>query len=157
MTAGRGCRLWGWGLGLGLVQASSNWSSEGVQMKFTKFSDAFPPDYFAPKMAVLHESFDVVFTEPSGCLNLLSAMTVGAYQNLRHEAQLAMKLLENPVVDGFDSLFMVRSACHSDSNLCASASSYHRFGRWRLAADISFNASMVPTLRHASDTHPTRI
>ena len=136
-----------------MVQASGNWLSEGAQMKFTKFSDAFPPDYFVPKMAVLHEGFDVAFTDPSGCLNLLPAMTVGAYQNLRHEAQLAMKLLEYPVVDGFDSLFIVRSACHSDSNLCASASSYHRCGRWRLAADTALTLVWCQGL----DMHLTRI
>jgi U3 small nucleolar RNA-associated protein 22 len=64
-----------------------------------------------------NQAFDVVFVDPSGFLNVLAHMTVGAYLDLRHEAGLATRLLDDQTVDGFVPLFMTPINFHTKFDL----------------------------------------
>merc|ERR1712105_138382 len=50
--------------------------------------------------------FDLVFLDPSGTLNLTARVSASMYANLRHEATLAVTMLDHPFLDSFDPLFM---------------------------------------------------
>ena len=59
-----------------------------------------------PPLASFHSSFDVVFLDSSGYLNLCGCVSRGRFLWLRHEAQLGMALLDDTAVSGFEALFM---------------------------------------------------
>ena len=86
--------------------ATSKWDKEGIAMKHHHFSEDFPTQENAPSLGAFNNAFDVVLVDPSGFLNLLANMTLGAYQDLTHEATAALLLLDDRVRDGFDSMFM---------------------------------------------------
>lgn len=57
-------------------------------------------------MAEFHNSFQVVFVDPSGHLNMCADMTACTYKQVQHEASLSMQFWDDPTVDGFHSLLM---------------------------------------------------
>ncbi|XP_072453080.1 nucleolar protein 6 isoform X2 [Notamacropus eugenii] len=59
-----------------------------------------------PAVADFHQAFSVVFVDPSGHLNLCADVTVPTYQQVQHEAQLSMAVLDDKTVDGFQMLLM---------------------------------------------------
>ncbi|KAM9096445.1 nucleolar protein 6 [Sarcophilus harrisii] len=59
-----------------------------------------------PALADFHQAFSVVFVDPSGYLNLCADVTVPTYQQVQHEAQLSMAMLDDKTVDGFQMLLM---------------------------------------------------
>ena len=54
----------------------------------------------------MHEAFDVVFVDRTGYLNLCADMNKAMFAWVRHEAKLAVALMENVAVDSFEMLFM---------------------------------------------------
>lgn len=54
-----------------------------------------------------HSSFDIVFVDSSGCLNLCAGVSRERYHWLKHEALLALAFLDDPTINGFEALFMV--------------------------------------------------
>lgn len=59
-----------------------------------------------PSLASFHSSFDVVFLDSSGYLNLCSCVSRDRFLWLQHEAQLGMAFLDDTAVSGFEALFM---------------------------------------------------
>ncbi|TNM89755.1 hypothetical protein fugu_003989 [Takifugu bimaculatus] len=64
------------------------------------------PDATAPSVAEFHNSFQVVFVDPSGHLNMCADMTACTYKQVQHEASISMQFWDDPTVDGFHSLLM---------------------------------------------------
>eukprot|EP00040_Diaphanoeca_grandis_P016705 m.86493 g.86493 ORF g.86493 m.86493 type:complete len:1260 (-) comp25975_c0_seq1:66-3845(-) len=79
--------------------ALNEWDVKGCQVGVAKATSI-------EGLAAFHTAFDVVFIEPSGNLNLLANMTSSQYVHLKHEANNALQMLEDPAVDGFECLFM---------------------------------------------------
>ena len=59
-----------------------------------------------PSLDSFHSSFDVVFVDSSGYLNLCAGVSRERYQWLKHEASLALSYLDDPAINGFEALFM---------------------------------------------------
>ncbi|XP_001365176.3 nucleolar protein 6 isoform X1 [Monodelphis domestica] len=59
-----------------------------------------------PAVADFHQAFSVVFLDASGHLNLCADVTVPTYQQVQHEAQLSMAMLDDKTADGFQMLLM---------------------------------------------------
>ncbi|KAM5298741.1 nucleolar protein 6 isoform 2-T2 [Ctenodactylus gundi] len=59
-----------------------------------------------PAVADFHQTFPVVFLDPSGCLNLCADVTASTYHQVQHEAQLSVALLDSKAEDGFQRLLM---------------------------------------------------
>lgn len=47
-----------------------------------------------------------MFVDPSGWCNLTANMSAANYKRLQHEAALALQLLDDSTVNGFEKLFM---------------------------------------------------
>ncbi|XP_065188804.1 nucleolar protein 6-like isoform X1 [Sycon ciliatum] len=77
--------------------AQSDWTQKGLFM-FEGENTPSPADF--------HGTFEVVFVDDSGHLNLTSHMTEASYHELTHEAKLALACLDARSSDAFDSLFM---------------------------------------------------
>ena len=61
---------------------------------------------FQPPMEAFHQSFEVVFLDSSGVLNLTASMSRSKYLQLKHEARQALALLDDSTPLGFRSLFL---------------------------------------------------
>ena len=59
-----------------------------------------------PSLIAFHSAHDVVFLDSSGLLNLCADISHGKYHWLKHEAALALELLDEPTTHGFEALFM---------------------------------------------------
>eukprot|EP00049_Salpingoeca_infusionum_P019171 m.360554 g.360554 ORF g.360554 m.360554 type:complete len:1322 (-) comp19090_c0_seq1:232-4197(-) len=66
-----------------------------------------------PDISLFTAAFDVAMVDQSGFVNLLYAMTIGQYHNLKHQATLTCRLLEDDRVDGFDATFMNKLNPHT--------------------------------------------
>ncbi|XP_048851490.1 nucleolar protein 6 isoform X2 [Brienomyrus brachyistius] len=63
-------------------------------------------DSTAPTLSEFHDSFQVVFVDPSGHLNLCADMTANTYKQVQHEAALSLQFWDDPTLDGFQALLM---------------------------------------------------
>lgn len=66
----------------------------------------FPPSPFQLPLLSFHSSFDVVFLDSSGYLNLCANTSKDQFRQLQHEASLSMGYLDDPTINGFEALFM---------------------------------------------------
>ncbi|XP_066513150.1 nucleolar protein 6 [Hoplias malabaricus] len=66
------------------------------------------PDSKAPSLSEFHSSFQVVFVDPSGHLNMCADMTSCTYKQIQHEASLSLQFWDDPTVDGFQALLMTQ-------------------------------------------------
>jgi len=80
---------------------STDWTKDGIVMTNVEREDTN-----VPSKADFHSTFDVVFVDPSGHLNLCAGMTAAQYRRLQHEAKLSMEFLDSRFLDGFEVLFM---------------------------------------------------
>lgn len=78
-------------------------------MDYIQLHESFPSADNTPTMDAFHSAFDVVFVDPSGFFNILGSMTRTSYQALKHEARLALNLLDDSLAEGFSSLFIEKS------------------------------------------------
>ncbi len=62
---------------------------------------------------MLARAFPIVFMDRSGTINLTSRVSLGRYYELRHDATISVAALDDPVLDGFESLFMRPNAFYS--------------------------------------------
>lgn len=83
-----------------LKLSESDWPAQGITM----CRDASDPNQ--PDIGTFHTSYDVVFIDPTGYHNLCSDMLESTYCRVKHEAELAIKMMEDKTVDSFDMLFM---------------------------------------------------
>jgi U3 small nucleolar RNA-associated protein 22 len=81
--------------------SSTDWAVKGISMADSTENSGLP------SLDKFHHAFDVVFVDSSGYLNLCCNMTTHTYNNVRHEAQLALEFLDSSTVDGFGALFMM--------------------------------------------------
>eukprot|EP01104_Vermistella_antarctica_P019185 TRINITY_DN739_c0_g2_i1.p1 TRINITY_DN739_c0_g2~~TRINITY_DN739_c0_g2_i1.p1 ORF type:complete len:1406 (+),score=464.94 TRINITY_DN739_c0_g2_i1:163-4380(+) len=58
------------------------------------------------------ESFEVVFLDPTGRLNLASRVTRGGWLDLKRDAQLSLDALDDHIHDRFDDVFMLDVPFH---------------------------------------------
>lgn len=79
--------------------ASTDLSVNGISL-------AKNPDSTVPSLEEFHRSYQVVFVDPSGHLNLCADMTTWTYKQLQHEASVSMEFWDNATVEGFQSLLM---------------------------------------------------
>ena len=86
--------------------ATSNWSAAGLAMKHVQYGPQLPTGAALPSLETFHKNFDVVFVDSSGLVNLLANMNLNEYENLKHEARLAVAALDDPQLDGFAALFI---------------------------------------------------
>ncbi|KAI4898333.1 hypothetical protein NFI96_024564 [Prochilodus magdalenae] len=64
------------------------------------------PDSKAPSLPEFHSTFQVVFVDPSGYLNMCADMTSFTYKQIQHEASLSLQFWDDPTLDGFQALLM---------------------------------------------------
>lgn len=83
-----------------LKLAESDWPAQGITM----CRDTSDPNQ--PDIGTFHSSYDVVFIDPTGYHNLCSHMLESTYYRVRHEAELAIRMMEDKTVDSFEMLFM---------------------------------------------------
>ncbi|CAI5720395.1 unnamed protein product [Hyaloperonospora brassicae] len=62
----------------------------------------------AEGMQTFRDSYDVVFLDSSGRLNLFSRVTRGAWEEIRHAAAESVKLVQDSTLDKFRSLFITK-------------------------------------------------
>lgn len=75
--------------------ASADWTQKGFH---------YPSS--APPLDAFHSSYDVVFLDSSGALNLCADVSKETYRWMQHEASLALELLDDSTSHGFKALFM---------------------------------------------------
>ncbi|XP_013410468.1 nucleolar protein 6 [Lingula anatina] len=85
-----------------LCLAQSDWCKEGISIADVCGVD----DPKRPHLANFHESFEVVFVDPTGYINITAEMSRQMFNRVKHEAGLAIQVLENSAVDSFEVLFM---------------------------------------------------
>uniref|UniRef100_A0A8C9VAJ2 Nucleolar protein 6 n=1 Tax=Scleropages formosus TaxID=113540 RepID=A0A8C9VAJ2_SCLFO len=61
---------------------------------------------YPPTLHEFHSTFQVVFVDPSGYLNLCADMTANTYKQVQNEASLSLQFWDDPTVDGFQALLM---------------------------------------------------
>eukprot|EP00118_Oscarella_pearsei_P016238 m.153613 g.153613 ORF g.153613 m.153613 type:complete len:984 (+) comp38622_c1_seq1:233-3184(+) len=81
----------------------SDWSVSGISLAADVTDEQ---EAKIPSLEEFHHHFDVVFVDSSGLLNLCADMKKDNYQNVGHEAKLALQFLSNAAIDGFDTLFL---------------------------------------------------
>ncbi|XP_028408170.1 nucleolar protein 6-like isoform X2 [Dendronephthya gigantea] len=82
--------------------ATSDLTTKGVSMVEGSTSD----DERMPSITDFHGSFEVVFVDPSGVLNLLANSSKTTFQQLQVESRRALDILQDEFVDSFHLLFM---------------------------------------------------
>lgn len=80
--------------------AQTDWTKEPLTL--CSSCDAFEQ----PDPCLFYEHFAVTFVDVTGYVNLCSDLSKGLYDRVRHEADLALKFLENHSMDSFAALFM---------------------------------------------------
>ncbi|XP_042871815.1 nucleolar protein 6-like [Penaeus japonicus] len=85
--------------------STSDWTKEGFSMGPTSSEDAVPLESY-------HNIYEVVFVDPSGMLNLTAAMSSIDFLRIKHEAELAMKILDSSATESFESLFIRKIDLH---------------------------------------------
>ncbi|ROT73818.1 putative nucleolar protein 6 [Penaeus vannamei] len=88
-----------------LAISNSDWTKEGFSMGLTSSQDAVPLENY-------HKIYEVVFVDPSGLLNLAAAMSTTDFLRIKHEAGLAMKILDSSAAESFESLFIRKIELH---------------------------------------------
>lgn len=88
-----------------LAISNSDWTKEGFSMGLTSSQDAVPLENY-------HKIYEVVFVDPSGLLNLAAAMSATDFLRIKHEAGLAMKILDSSAAESFESLFIRKIELH---------------------------------------------
>lgn len=78
--------------------ASTDWTTKGLLTSTT----TTPP----ASLDSFHSAYDVVFLDSSGLINFCADVNKERHQWLRHEASIALKLLDDPTARGFEALFM---------------------------------------------------
>ncbi|XP_066977982.1 nucleolar protein 6 [Macrobrachium rosenbergii] len=78
---------------------SVDWSVKGTCMKNDSTEDV-------PSLGKLHDLFEVVFMDPSGRVNLAGNLMKEDFLLLKHEAHLALQILNSSSADSFEFLFM---------------------------------------------------
>ncbi|KAK3588803.1 hypothetical protein CHS0354_012016 [Potamilus streckersoni] len=78
----------------------SDWTTEGISLQAPEGQPHIPT------MSDFHDNFDVVFVDRSGFLNICYSVNSNTFQRVRHEAELAIEMLERIDLDNFESLFM---------------------------------------------------
>lgn len=81
--------------------SKENWTEEGPDLCGDK-SDPNQPTH-----EDFHQTFDCVFVDITGYVNLCSEMTKSTFLRVKQEAELAVRFLEDKTVDSFHVLFMV--------------------------------------------------
>ncbi|KAK2159738.1 hypothetical protein LSH36_147g04014 [Paralvinella palmiformis] len=85
-----------------LLQLSqSDWCNHGISLA----GDVTSEDD-QPSLEDFHRSFDVVFIDRTGYLNLTADVCRATWDRVKHEARLSIEFLETPGVDAFETLFM---------------------------------------------------
>ncbi|KAL3865413.1 hypothetical protein ACJMK2_042804 [Sinanodonta woodiana] len=80
--------------------SKSDWTTGGISLQAPESRP------HTPTMSDFHENFDVVFVDRSGFLNICHSLNSNVFQRVRHEAELAIEMLERIDVDSFESLFI---------------------------------------------------
>ncbi|XP_063610087.1 nucleolar protein 6-like [Penaeus indicus] len=88
-----------------LAISNSDWTKEGFSMGPTTSQDPVPLESY-------HKIYEVVFVDPSGMLNLAAAMSTTDFLRIKHEAGLAMKILDSSAAESFESLFIRKIELH---------------------------------------------
>lgn len=82
--------------------ASSDWCNNGITL-------CKADDQDEDTLASFHASFDVVFVDPSGHLNLCANIDKVTYEMIKFQAKVSLDILDNSTTNGFDGLFI---KCH---------------------------------------------
>ncbi|XP_071171681.1 nucleolar protein 6-like isoform X2 [Mytilus edulis] len=84
-----------------LQLAKENWTEEGPDL----CGDKSDPNQ--PMTDDFQQIFNCVFLDLTGYVNLCSEMTKSTFLRVKHEAELAVKILEDKTVDSFHVLFLM--------------------------------------------------
>ncbi|XP_033110721.1 nucleolar protein 6-like [Anneissia japonica] len=79
--------------------ATTNWTESGISINKV-FQEGLP------SLANFHAHFDVVFIDSTGYLNLCADVNKHVYEEVRKEAELAVRILDDKICDSFQCLFM---------------------------------------------------
>jgi len=82
--------------------ASSDWSSDGITL-------CKDDDEDEKSVVNFHASFDVVFVDTSGYLNICANVDKVMYDLIKYQAKLSLDVLDDSTTNGFDGLFI---KCH---------------------------------------------
>ena len=82
--------------------AQAKWETEGLTLSVAANKD----DPHCLNVSEYHKYYDVVFIDSSKYLNICSNVTKNTFKRVKHEADLAIKFLNDQFIDSFDALFM---------------------------------------------------
>ncbi|XP_052280548.1 nucleolar protein 6-like isoform X9 [Dreissena polymorpha] len=80
--------------------SQSSWTDNGISMC------AVHKDVNMPLLSDFHQHFEVVFVDPTGYLNMAYTLDRSVYNRVKHEAVMALSMLDNKHLDSFDKLFI---------------------------------------------------
>jgi hypothetical protein len=90
-------------------KAQATWAENGISMKQVisdHVGNDIDNDEHLLDVTEFHKHFEVVFLDQSGYLNICANMSKCTLSKVKHEADLALKFLNDQLIDSFDVLFM---------------------------------------------------
>lgn len=83
-----------------LQLTQSDWTQKGISLVEISTDNQ-------PTLEEFHEAFEVVFIDPLGLLNICANMSAVTFYRVRHEAEMALKFIDDNSSNSFDALFML--------------------------------------------------
>lgn len=84
----------------------SNWLTDGI----TLVDNEIKKDVKLPLMSDFHSSFQVVFVDSSGYLNLCANVFKSNYIHIKNECNFAVEMLDNSNMNSFPCLFLTKAS-----------------------------------------------
>jgi U3 small nucleolar RNA-associated protein 22 len=85
--------------------SEADWHTKGISVKDSLKVETVDAKQLS--LSEFHKSYQVVFIDSTGYLNVTSKMSAQTFLRVKHEAQLGMSLLNNELAaDNFNQLFI---------------------------------------------------